>query len=335
MKLSPQNIKTIAIFRALQLGDMLNAIPAIRALRAAYPDAQITLLGLPWAEQFVKRFHNYFNRFLHFPGYIGLPEQTFDEAAYQQFLEKIKEENFDLLLQMQGNGTIVNEMLLQWNAKHIAGFYNDESFVDSDLFMPYPNYGSEIHRHLALMQHLGLPLQGDDLEFPVTKQDEREWEELRAKWGLQNYVCVHPGSRGNWRQWSPEYFAKLADYCAEQGFAVVITGTQNEADITQKVITIMQHQAIDATGKTSVGTMALLIKHSACLIANCTGVSHIASAMKTPSVIISMDGEPQRWSPLDKSIHFVTDWTQHPNFSIPQQHLFSLLKKVHSIATTS
>ncbi len=117
MKLSPHSIKTIAIFRALQLGDMLNVIPAIRALRAAYPDAQITLLGLPWAEQFVKRFENYFNRFIHFPGYIGLPEQPFDEAAYQTFHQTIKNENFDLLLQMQGNGTVVNEMLLQWNAK--------------------------------------------------------------------------------------------------------------------------------------------------------------------------------------------------------------------------
>ena len=332
MKLSPHSIKTIAVFRALQLGDMLNVIPAIRALRAAYPDAEIILLGLPWAEQFVKRFNKYFNRFIHFPGYVGLPEQPFDEAAYQSFLQNIKKENFDLLLQMQGNGTIVNEMLLRWNAKHVAGFYNEESLADSYLFMPYPNYGSEIHRHLALMQHLGLPLQGDQLEFPITKQDEREWEDLQAKWSLQNYVCIHPGSRGSWRQWPPEYFAKLADCCAENGLAVVITGTKNEADITHNVIANMQHNAIDLTGETSVGAMALLIRHAACLIANCTGVSHIASATQTPSVIISMDGEPLRWSPLNKNIHFVTDWTTHADFLIPYRNLVSLLKKLQLTA---
>ncbi len=200
--------------------------------------------------------------------------------------------------------------------------------------MPYPKYGSEIHRHLALMQHLGLPLKGDYLEFPITQQDDLEWEKLRVKWGLQNYVCIHPGSRGNWRQWPTEYFAKLADYCAGNGFAVVITGTKNEAEITQKVIAHMQHNAIDLTGETSVGAIALLIKNAACLVANCTGVSHIASATQTPSVIISMDGEPQRWSPLNKSIHFVTDWTQHPDFSIPYRHLVSLLKKIHSTTRT-
>ncbi len=334
MKLSPEKIKTIAVFRSLQLGDMLNTIPAIRALRAAYPYAKITLLGLPWAEQFAKRFDKYFDQFIHFPGYIGLPEQPFNEAEYQLFLEQIKTKNFDLLLQMQGNGTIVNKMMLSWNAKHIAGFYNDESFVDSDLFLSYPNYGSEIHRHQALMQHLGVPLQGDFLEFPLTEQDEKEWEQFHTEIKLKNYVCIHPGSRGGWRQWQPEYFAKLADYCAEKGFTVVITGTKDEALLTQQVIANMNHKTINATGKTSIGCAALLIKNAACLIANCTGVSHIASATETPSIIISMDGEPERWSPLNKSIHFVTDWTKHPDFSIPYQHLISLLQLNNQAAKT-
>ncbi len=50
------------------------------------------------------------------------------------------------------------------------------------------------------------------------------------------------------------------------------------------------------------------------LIANCTGVSHIAAAVKTPSVIISMDGEPERWSPVNKNLHHVIDWTKDPHF---------------------
>src|SRR5690242_14588964 len=125
MQLEPRDIKKIAIFRALKIGDMLCAVPAFRALRAAYPAAQITLLGLPWAKSFVERFHKYIDRFIHFPGCEGLPEQPYNEAALRNFINKMKIEKFDLVLQMQGNGTIVNPLMFLFDAKNVAGFYNE------------------------------------------------------------------------------------------------------------------------------------------------------------------------------------------------------------------
>ena len=91
----------IAILRALQLGDLLCSIPAVRSLRAAYPDAEITLLGLPWAASFVERFNNYFDRFIHFPGYAGLPEQSYSAEEWRKFVITMQEEQFDLVLQMR------------------------------------------------------------------------------------------------------------------------------------------------------------------------------------------------------------------------------------------
>ena len=110
------------------------------------------------------------------------------------------------------------------------------------------------------------------------------------------------------------YFAALADFCIEQGFTVIVTGTFDEKEITQEMIKCMRHPAIDLTGKTNVGAVATLIQNAFMLIANCTGVSHIASAIKTPSVIISMDGKPERWSPLNKQLHRTIDWTREPHF---------------------
>ncbi|PRY54605.1 ADP-heptose:LPS heptosyltransferase [Arcticibacter pallidicorallinus] len=324
-----EDIKKIIVFRALQLGDMLCAIPAIRALRSAYPDAEITLAGLPWAASLVDRFPQYFDDFIHFPGYHGLPEQGLDAEAFTAFLSTVQSANFDLALQMQGNGSVVNPMVELFNAKYTAGFYMDGHYYpDNGLFLPYPNFGSEIERHIALMEYLGIPSKGTDLEFPLRPKDG---EDLLAA-GLGDlepgtYVCIHPGSRGSWRQWPTAYFAEMADYCAEQGLDVVLTGTKDELEIVEDVRRQMKYTPLIAAGKTSLGAVALLIRETYLLISNCTGVSHIASAMKTPSIVISMDGEPDRWAPLNREIHYVIDWTANPDFGLAQFYLKKFLKK--------
>lgn len=316
MKL-PAGIQSIIIFRALQLGDMLCSVPAIRALRNAYPNARITLAGMPWASSFVKRFCNYFDNFIWFPGYPGLPEQALNPVEFTSFLSKVQEQKYDLAIQMQGNGTIVNPMVGLFSARLTAGYFKKDDYAPNyDYFMEYPDYGSEIERHLQLMDFLGVPLQGNELEFPLTVKDEEDYRALDLQIGIKKYVCIHPGSRGAWRQWPTAHFAALADYCSLCGFKVIITGTQQELDIVNNVISQMKQHAINMAGKTSLGAMGILIKNAYVLISNCTGVSHIAAAFKTPSIVISMDGEPERWGPINKQLHHTFNWLAQPDFDM-------------------
>jgi ADP-heptose:LPS heptosyltransferase len=331
MNLPHDDIKKIAIFRALQLGDMLCAIPAMRALRKAYPYAEITLLGLPWARSLTERFDNYFDRFIHFPSYPGLPEQVFDAGKFADFLPIVQREQFDLVLQMQGNGSVVNPMVELFGARYTAGFCIEGHYApDNGLFMPYPDHGSEIGRHIALMEFLGMPSQGNELEFPLNAMDLQELSYLTLDIEPGRYVCVHPGSRGAWRQWPTEHFAALADFCVEQGYKTVITGTKDEAIITGEVIGQMKYEAIDTTGKTSIGAVAALINDAALLISNCTGVSHIAAALKTPSIVISMDGEPHRWGPINKQLHRTINWLQSPDFDLVFHETAELVRQLDS-----
>jgi ADP-heptose:LPS heptosyltransferase len=312
-----EEIRKIIIFRALQLGDMLCAIPAIRALRYALPDAEITLAGLPWAASLQERFPHYIDNFIHFPGYPGLPEQPVDPLAFSLFLSGVQKEKFDLALQMQGNGSIVNPLVELFGAKYTAGFFiPTDYYPDNGLFIRYPDYGSEINRHLKLIAHLGIPPQGTHLEFPVTPADLLEFDRLGLPIKAKQYVCIHPGSRGAWRQWPTNYFASLADYCATQGLVPVITGTKEEMDIVNQVVGTMRYTPVVAAGRTSIGSVAVLIKNAYALISNCTGVSHMAAAFETPSIVISMDGEPDRWAPLNRQRHRVIDWTSQPEFDL-------------------
>lgn len=307
-------IKKIAVFRALQLGDLLCSIPAIRALHHEFINAEIFLIGLPSAKSIVNRFSEYFTGLIKFPGFPGLPEQPYDVYDITEFISRMQKEQFDLVIQMQGNGNLVNPLMELLGARYTAGFYRPGDYLpDGGLFLEYPD-GHEVERHLALMYHLNIPSKGKHLEFPLSAPDEQELADAGLMLQKGTYVIVHPGSRGSWRQWPTTNFAALADYCAQQGKIVVISGTDEERSIVEAVSQAMKEEHIIACGKTSLGAMGVLIRDAFALISNCTGVSHIASALNTPGIIISMDGEPERWGPLNKEVLYTLDWTTEPYF---------------------
>jgi ADP-heptose:LPS heptosyltransferase len=306
-KLSGMRLQKIAVFRALQLGDMLCSIPAIRALKHSFPDASITLLGLPWAEGFVKKFSRYFSDFILFPGFPGLPEQGFGTEEIIKFIRQVNDQKFDLIIQMQGNGSIVNSLMALLGGSRIAGYYKLGAYCpDQDLFMPYPEKNSEILRHITLMEFLGVPSQGHQLEFPITNNDRANFSRLSSLYGLYpgKYVCMHTGARDMQRWWPAGRFAKVADILAGKGYTVVFTGIEKEFENVRRVQSLMKFNAVNCAGKTDIGVLAELIRNAKMLFSNDTGLSHIAAAVKTPSVIIFLASDPERWGPLDKTLHY-------------------------------
>lgn len=324
MKLKlPERLDTIAVFRALQLGDLLCSVPAFRALRHAWPEARITLLGLPWAHDFVSRFRAYFDDFMLFTGFPGLPEQPFDPQATLAFIEQVQERQFDLVLQMHGNGNIINPLLMLFGAHRYAGFYREENYQpDPETFMPYPDeVNPEVLRHLRLMEFLGIPLQGTDLEFSLYPQDHDDFARLNLALRPQGYICIHPGARFVRRQWDVSNFARLGDLAKEHGLEAVITGVESEREITAAVAETMQHTPLDLTGRTTLGALGVLVKDARMVIANDTGISHIATALKTPSTIITLSHDPERWTPLDSSLHAMINGYDEACFDLAVQAL--------------
>src|SRR5438270_1760046 len=93
-------LSRIAIFRALHLGDMLLAIPAIRAVRKHFPNAEITLITLPWAQQLEVRFPNYLDRVIEFPGFPGIREVPYRPDKTEPFLANQRDYGYDLAIQL-------------------------------------------------------------------------------------------------------------------------------------------------------------------------------------------------------------------------------------------
>lgn len=297
----------VVVLRALQLGDLLCAVPTFRAMRAAWPGAEIVLIGLPWSRAFVGRFGAYLDGFREFPGAPGLPERTPDLAAIPPFFDAIRAERFDLAIQLHGSGPIVNDVVARFGARRAAGFYlTGMDPPDPDLFLPWPTRGLEVRRLLALVGHLGLPARGEHLEFPLTDADRAA---LRAIDGIGSiegsaYICIHPGASVPERTWPAARFARVAAALAARGFRIVVTGTSAEAGLAA-VIGGAVPDALDLTGRTGLGALGALLEGARLLACNDTGVSHVAAALRVPSVVISTGDNPARWAPADRARHRV------------------------------
>ncbi|MGH8607148.1 MAG: glycosyltransferase family 9 protein [Gammaproteobacteria bacterium] len=169
--------------------------------------AHIALIGLSWARGFIARFHRYFDEFLEFPGYPGLPERGFVAADIPPFLSHLQKRRFDLALQMHGNGTCTNSLIALFGARLAAGFYVPGGFCPHPrLFTAYPDGISEVQRHLQLMGFLVIPPLGNELEFPLTAEDDARFSAAI----VTQLVIVRRGRRHNRSMLSNTYYDRVA-----------------------------------------------------------------------------------------------------------------------------
>jgi ADP-heptose:LPS heptosyltransferase len=302
----------VFVLRSLQLGDMLCAVPAFRALRRALPEAEIVLVGLPWAEGFATRFRTYLDGFRAFPGYPGLPERPAQLEEIPPFLAGLQQERFDLAIQMHGAGTVTNPLTVLFGAKANAGYFVHGQFCpDEARFLPYPEDLPEVRRHLRLAEFLGATPQGENLEFPVGEEDRRELQAVAGGLEAADYVCLHLGSKSA-RRWPAERFAAVGEILAERGLRVVLTGSEVEKPLTAAVAQALTRPALDLAGRTTLGALGALLQGARLLISNDTGVAHLAVALRLPSVVLFHPSPLARWGPLDRRRHRALAFDSEP-----------------------
>ena len=291
----------IAVVRALHLGDLLLAVPALRGLRAGLPDAEITLIGLPWAASFAGRFSAYVDRFLPFPGYLGIDEVALDRARTQDFILQQRAYGYNLVIQMHGSGRTSNPFALDLGGSVTAGYTPCcvESEHSLDIAAPYPDDLHEIDRNLRLVSMLDCPVSDASLEFPLNADDRSEADALlEMPDDHRPLIGIHPGAKHPSRRWGPARFAAVADALAVRyGARTVITGGPDEVAVAWDVARAMRYPSTVLAGQSTLGGLAALIDRLDLYVSNDTGPAHIASALGTPAVVVFGPADLRRWEP--------------------------------------
>jgi ADP-heptose:LPS heptosyltransferase len=298
-------ISRIAIFQALQLGDLLCATPAIRALRQHYPQAEITLIGSAWAGAMAERLPS-LDHFIPFPGYPGIAESP---AAPPEPAREWPA--FDLAIQMHGAGNVSNGFVASLGAAHSLG-HADPADDRLTLTRPWQELEPEPLRWLRLLELLHVPGAGHHLEFPLTPDERRRAEHLTGGADRKPLVGVHVGASDPLRRWPPEAFATVIDALATLiDCRFVLTGSAAERDLTARVGAAATAPVLDLAGTTALGEFGAVIARLDLLLTNDTGASHVATAVRTPSVVLFGPADPRRWAPLDTARHHVINARDH------------------------
>jgi ADP-heptose:LPS heptosyltransferase len=305
-------VRKIAVLRANALGDYLFSLPALEALRAAYPPAELTLLCAPWHARELSGRPGPVDRFVAVPPVAGLREPNPDEPVVEAgaFLNWARAERFDLAIQLHGGGRHSNPFIRELGAGLTAGLRADDA-PPLDRWLRYVYYQPEVFRYLEVVGLVGAMPVRLTPHFPVTDVDR---DEVRLVVGdpRRPRVALHPGVTDPRRQWPLERFAELGDALAAAGCEVVVTGTSAEHDLVERVCLGIRGEAPNLAGALTLGGLAALYAGCAVVVANDTGPLHLAGAVGAGTVGLYWVGNMINGAPPTRTRHRpIASWRIH------------------------
>jgi ADP-heptose:LPS heptosyltransferase len=316
-----EGVGSIAVLRANGLGDFVMALPALYALRAAYPDAEITLVGAPWHARFLSGRPGLVDQVLALPvvpGMVGTFEGEDDPEILARFLAGMRARRFDLALQMHGGGRQSNPLVRAFGARLTAGLRTPDA-EPLDRWMHYDYYQPEVFRYLEVAGLVGAPPTVVEPVLELTPNDHEEARRVLAGLGGgadplgdgdgdgagdgRPLVVLNPGATDPRRRWPVDRFAAVGDALAGAGARVVVTGGPVDGDLPARVAGGMRHPAACLAGRLTLGGLGALFQRCALVVSNDTGPLHVAQAVGTRTVGVYWFGNLITAGPQTRARH--------------------------------
>jgi ADP-heptose:LPS heptosyltransferase len=278
------NVKKIAVLRPNGIGDFVFSLPALHALKAAYPHAKLIYIGKQWHADFLCGRPGPVDAVAVIPPCpgVGAPLDT-DPAQAQSFIESMHAAKLDLAVQIYGGGRYSNPFIKRLGARVTIGI----KAIDAEPLDRWVSF-SRLHNNRLLMLEVAALVGANRLqlgsELEITSRDRQEAAGVIPPDLSKPLVLIHPGAGDVRRHWPAERFAAVADALFEAGALIAVNGTAIEAREVRKVIDEMRHPAIDLSDTLSVSGLCGMLKRSVLLVSNDSGPLHLALAVGTPAV---------------------------------------------------
>jgi ADP-heptose:LPS heptosyltransferase len=250
-------VRTVVALRALGLGDLLTALPALRALARAYPGCR-RILATP-------------NAIAPLALHTGAAESVRDTQPLTPLDPELA--GADLAVNLHGKGPESRRLLEATRPRRLISFGGRG-----------PRWRPDEH----------------DVAPPAIPGP-------RAAVGA---TLIHPGAASGARRWPVERFATVARAEHAEGRHVVVTGGPEEIGLAESLsdLAALPRQALFA-GRTDLIGLAGLVAAAGRVVCGDTGVAHLATALRTPSVVLFGPTSPRRWGPPPDRPWHIALWT--------------------------
>ena len=291
----------LVVLRALGLGDLLTAVPALKALAASAPGRRVLLAPASLAE-IVAAPLGY--EVLDVEGVHAVPATLPAEAA-----------DCDVAVNLHGRGPDSHAALRRLRPRRVIAFA-----ADGHDGPPWREDEHEVRRWCRLLEQHGIAADPAalDLRPPLTRAPE----------AARGATLVHPGAASGARRWPLDRWTCVVASELAAGNRVAITGGPGEVDLAHRLATATGlGDDVVLAGRTTVAELAAAVAAAHRVVCGDTGVAHLATALGTPSVVLFGPTAPARWGPpRERPIHRAL-WagrTGDPHASQPDPGLLAI-----------
>ncbi len=301
----------LLIVRLGAMGDVIHGLPAVAALRAAFPEATLGwLIEERWAEllctlptprsgprspqrPLVDRIHTVNTR--------QWRSAIFSVSTWERVaagLSDLRAARYETAIDLQG--ALRSSLLARWSgAPVIYGAAQPRENLASMFYSRQVIAAGKhiVEQNLSLAEavaHRGLKI--PEVEFPRDNAADQECDERLKAQGTQKFALLNPGAGWGAKQWPAERYGEVARKLGEVGVSALINYGPGEEELARAVETASEGAAKPVTG--SLTQLIALTRRARLFIGGDTGPMHLASALRVPVVGIFGPTDPVRNGPF-------------------------------------
>jgi ADP-heptose:LPS heptosyltransferase len=304
----PATPDRILMIRLRALGDVLLTTPAIRAMRRAYPDAYLAMMVRKNMAGSVEGNRNLDEVIICDPWYGENWSGARKFLGYLRVVRLLRRRRFDLVIDLFGNP---RSAWLTWfsGAPYRLGYnvrgrrfaYN----LHKERFLQAGEPRREVDIHLDMIRLLGVDTEDKTLEICIGQEHRDRIREHLRDTGISEgdeVISLSPAAKWQAKRWRPESYTQLARLLAEQGSRVIILWGPGELALAE-AIARGAGEGVSIGPPTSLKEAAALVEASAILIGTDSGITHLAEAVRTPSIVLYGPTDPRVWHSDDTDRH--------------------------------